>query len=225
LLDLFCGAGGSAVGYHRAGFDVVGVDIESQPHYPFEFIQGDALEALERLQSGPWCGWAPSDFDAVHASPPCQDHSVSTVQHASHATGWMLDATLDLLKASGLPWVCENVVGKSVKMDGWWAMFCGTAFGLNSQRHRRIGSSVMLMPPSCRHRDFPYPLSVVGDNEQGRTFRKWRADLGRTPNIEDKKLALGIDWMNRKELSQAIPPAFTEFVGRQLLAHLQATRV
>jgi DNA (cytosine-5)-methyltransferase 1 len=193
------------MGYHRAGFEVVGVDIEPQPHYPFEFHQGDAMT------------WPLEGFDAIHASPPCQDHSVSIAMWKAHGTGWMLPETLERLKGGSVPWVVENVVGLGVKMDGWWATFCGTAFGLNSRRHRRFGSSMMLLPPPCRHVDFPLALGCMGHSEQGGVFRKWRELAGRTPRHADRQMAMGIDWMTRDEMAQAIPPAYTEFIGTQLL--------
>ncbi len=110
LLDLFCCAGGSAVGYHRAGFDVVGVDIEPQPRYPFEFVQQDALEALRATRD-----WRAAGFHAIHASPPCQDHMKTP--HPKHGTGWLLDATRQALKQTGLPWVIENVDGAEMRAD------------------------------------------------------------------------------------------------------------
>jgi DNA (cytosine-5)-methyltransferase 1 len=191
------------MGYSRAGFDVVGVDLSPQPNYPFEFHQADAIT------------YPLDGFDAIHASPPCQDHSVSTTK--DHGTGWMLEATIARLRERRLPWVCENVVGQSVQMDGWWATFCGTAFGLNLRRHRRFGASILLLPPPCRHAEFPLSLTVAGHSEQGHVFRKWREALGRTPLMEDRQAAMGIDWMNRDEMSQSIPPAFTEFIGAQLI--------
>src|SRR5215475_9362589 len=116
LLDLFCGAGGVAMGYHRAGFEVVGVDIKPQKHYPFEFHQGDAMT------------YPLDGFDVVHASPPCHDHSAASP--GPDGTGWMLAATVDRLAASGLPLIVENVVGPDVVMAGWWFTLCGSSFGL-----------------------------------------------------------------------------------------------
>jgi len=208
LLDLFAGAGGAAMGYHRAGFDVVGVDINPQPHYPFEFHQADALEF-------------PLDgYDAIHASPPCQDHSALAVMHPTRGTGWMLDATIKRLRDCGRPWVVENVVGPTVRMDGWWFVLCGSQFGLEVRRHRRFGSNFLMLPNGCRHDLQPLPVDVTGHSEQGRVYRARKA-LGLPPvGIVEKREAMGIDWMNRDELAQAIPPAYTQWIGEQLIDHL-----
>jgi DNA (cytosine-5)-methyltransferase 1 len=140
LLDLFCGAGGAAMGYHRAGFDVVGVDINPQPRYPFEFHQADAM-------TFPLDG-----FDAIHASPPCQLYA--------NVTAWrgvptdhpdLIDATRQRLIASGVPWVIENVPEAPVRPD---FLLCGSQFGLNVKRHRAFETSPRLycLLPPCRHR-------------------------------------------------------------------------
>lgn len=204
LLDLFCGAGGCAAGYHRAGFDVVGVDIEPQPHYPYEFHQADAL-------TYPLAG-----FDVIHASPPCQAYSqaAQTQRNAGKEYPDLLAPTREKLIAAGLPWVIENVPGAPMRAD---YKFCGCQFGLDLRRERWFEVSwpvaYSLMPP-CNH---PYPVvSVVGHGAPA-----WvRERLGYNPTIADYRAAMGIDWMNRNELSQAIPPAYTEYIGAQLLDHL-----
>lgn len=141
LLDLFCGAGGAAAGYHRAGFDVVGVDIRPQPRYPFEFHQADAMTC-------------PLDgFDAIHASPPCQ--------HYANVTAWrgapgdhpdLIGPTRQRLIDSGLPWVIENVPEAPIRRD---LLLCGSQFGLKVRRHRAFETSPRLfaLVPPCRHRD------------------------------------------------------------------------
>jgi DNA (cytosine-5)-methyltransferase 1 len=205
LLDLFCGAGGAAVGYHRAGFDVVGVDIKPQPRYPSEFVEADAL-------TFPLDG-----FDAVHASPPCQDHSTLSSRSGKHGTGWMLTATLDGLRASGLPWVVENV--ETAAMPGSLVL-CGTEFGLRSgdrwlRRHRRFLASFPLWGAggcSCRKARIG---GVYGTGGGGPMTRGFKFDRARAAE------ALGIDWMTLAELSQAIPPAYTEHIGGFLLDHLR----
>lgn len=197
------------MGYHRAGYKVVGVDIEPQPHYPFEFHQMDAMDVLEDMVT---TQTAHGNFDLIHASPPCQDHSaLSALQEEEHDTGWMLPKTIELVKAIGLPWVVENVVGPSVVMDGWWFTLCGSMFGLNVRRHRRFGSSSMVITGGCRHDLQPDPIDVTGVGGPGGRHRK-------PQNLAHAREVMGIDWMTRKELSQAIPPAYTEYIGSVLLA-------
>jgi DNA (cytosine-5)-methyltransferase 1 len=205
LLDLFCGEGGAAYGYALAGFDVAGVDIKPQPRYPFEFHQADATT------------WPLDGYDAVHASPPCQDHS-STKSFAGprHGTGWMLPATIERLAVSGLLYVVENVEGAD--MPGSLTL-CGSEFGLGAEgrtlkRHRRFVSNVFLMGAggcTCSGR----PIGgVYGHGAQrGRGY-----GYAKTAAAE----AMGMPWATRDGLSQAIPPAYTRFIGDQLMAHLQA---
>lgn len=216
LLDLFCGAGGSAVGYHRAGFDVVGVDIEPQPHYPFEFIRADALDTLRywMVREPDWA----NGFDAIHASPPCQAFSVAAQsrRNAGHEYPDLLGPTRELLEATGLPWVIENVPGAPMRID---FKLCGCMFGLELRRERWFETSWQgfALRPACTHFG-PVP-SVTGHGTPS-----WvRKQLGYNPTIAHYRAAMGIDWMNRDELSQAIPPAYTEFIGAQLLAYVNAT--
>lgn len=220
LLDLFCGAGGCAVGYHRAGFDVVGVDIKPQPRYPFEFIQADALEYILEL-----AGYANGLYDAIHASPPCQAYtSLSSMKHVqanNHKD--LIPATRALLVKSGLPYVIENVPGAPLRNP---MMLCGTMFdGLGVKRHRLFESNVSLVSTKrcdhSRHRNPP----------RFKTFRHGVWYLSRfcpayghgggkgASGVADWGPAMGIDWMpSRRQIAQAIPPAYTEFIGRQLLA-------
>jgi DNA (cytosine-5)-methyltransferase 1 len=208
LLDLFCGAGGAAMGYHWAGFDVVGVDIVPQPHYPFEFHQDDAM-------TFPLGG-----FDAIHASPPCQDHCSMAALAGRHDTGWMLGATIDRLRPLTVPWVVENVVGPTVTMDGWWFVLCGSSFGLDVRRHRRFGSNLLMLAPGCRH-DSQTPRFRSLDYHQTRRQRlasvvTVHGHLNYAGEAEIRNKAMGIDWMTVPELSQAIPPAYTEWIGQHL---------
>jgi DNA (cytosine-5)-methyltransferase 1 len=207
LLDLFCGAGGAGMGYHRAGFDVVGVDIHPQPRYPFAFVQADAM--TYRLDG----------FDAVHASPPCQDHSVLSRNYGApeHGTGWLLAATLERLRAQPAPWVIENVVGAALPSA---FILCGASFGLGASgldlnRHRQFETSFAMLAPPCQHR----PGLTIG--VYGNGTNSWhRRKLGRNLRVAEMREAMGIEWMRREELSQAIPPAYTEFIGEQLLSFL-----
>lgn len=218
LLDLFCGAGGAAVGYHRAGFDVVGVDVKPQPNYPFEFEQGDALQVLRLLINGLYG----ETFDAIHASPPCQAYTRAgalRMQKLDHPD--LVGSTRDLLLRTGLPYVIENVPGAPLVKP---AQFCGTSFGLGGpdwdlQRHRLFEASFELWGTGCNHTR--PAISVVGHGATKAT----RTRLGRNPSIAEKRAAMGIDWMNCDELSEAIPPLYTLFVGAQLLEHLDAIEV
>lgn len=219
LLDLFCGAGGCSVGYHRAGFDIVGVDNRPMPRYPFEFHQADALEFVAAHGH---------EFDAIHASPPCQAFSrAKNIQNARGDAPDLIAATRAALEATGKPWVIENVIGAPLIFP---IMLCGTQFGLRLRRHRLFESSFMMLSPSnpCRHREGD--LTIFGNavelcrsgavvykpgDGSNRKRRRTSVDRGRE--------AMGIDWMNRSELSQAIPPAYTEFIGRQLIDQLDGT--
>lgn len=224
LLDLFCGAGGAAMGYHRAGFDVVGVDIKPQPHYPFEFVQADALEYVETAISYArkqfnWRDGALLGFDVIHASPPCQAYTragaLRTVR-IDHPD--LIGPTRELLKATGLPYVIENVPGSPLYGA---VQLCGTSFGLGwsdweLQRHRWFEATFPLRPTGCFH-SLP-AISVVGHGATKAT----RERLGRNPKIAEKRAAMGIDWMNRDELSEAIPPIYTEYVGNWMMEEVRS---
>jgi DNA (cytosine-5)-methyltransferase 1 len=210
LLDLFCGAGGAAMGYHRAGFEVVGVDIDPQPRYPFTFIRGDALALLPEL--------APR-FDVIHASPPCQRWTVGGRIHDSQ---WqhpdLIRPVRDLLRRAGKPWVIENVVGAPLLRA---VRLCGTMFGLRVFRHRLFESNVLLLAP-----DHPRHDGSTGAADGYSTLARGRGGYicvaGHNFIREQGAAAMGINWMtSRHELTQAIPPAYTEFVGRQLINVLQ----
>ena len=205
LLDLFCGAGGAAVGYHRAGFEVVGVDIAPQKHYPFAFHQADAL-------TFPLDG-----FDVIHASPPCQAYS--NARHRGKNYPDLLPAMRERLLAQRAPWVIENVVGAPMWQG---VMLCGSMFGLQVIRHRLFDSSEWLYPPcGCDHRGEFY--SVIGHSSfpshQGYGMRDTCVSAAVA------RRAMGIDWMPHTALSQAIPPAYTQWIGLQLLAALDAGKV
>jgi DNA (cytosine-5)-methyltransferase 1 len=213
LLDLFCGAGGAAVGYHRAGFDVVGVDIAPQPHYPFEFHQADALVYLD-----PEIGIELGDglFDAVHASPPCQAYIRSGVVAKDGRHPDLLGVTRALLDEMGLPYVIENVPGAPMRAD---VLLCGSMFGLEVRRHRWFESS-MNLPPWTLTCDHSKPVAGVYGNAHG-AAGAWPGML--PSDLETWQRAMGIDWMTTAELAHAIPPAYTEHVGGQLLAALAVT--
>lgn len=208
LLDLFCGAGGAGEGYRRAGFDVTGVDIKPMPNNPHRFIQADALEYVAKHGH---------EYDAIHASPPCQGYS--RMRHLPWLKGreypLLIDPVRDVLNDTGRPWVIENVADAPL-LNG--VVLCGTMFGLKVYRHRKFESNVMILaPPHMRHREVIGSGRLLNDraqpNENG-----WVTHLGKSP--EASAAAMGIDWMNGNEIAQAIPPAFTEYIGRQLLAYV-----
>jgi len=195
------------MGYHRAGFDVLGVDLHPQPRYPFAFVQADALDYLAAHGQ---------DFDAIHASPPCQAYSVAAQSERNSGKHYpdLLAVTRTALESNGVPWVIENVPGAPMRSD---FVLCGCRVGLALRRVRLFETSwngFDLMAP-CHHTG-PV-VSVVGHGTP-----TWvREQLGFNPTIADYRAAMGIDWMNRNELSQAIPPAYTEYIGRQLIAALE----
>lgn len=197
LLDLFCGAGGAAMGYYRAGFDVVGVDLHPQPRYPFEFYQADAL-------TFPLDG-----FDAIHASPPCQGYcSLNTINKREYPL--LLAPMRARLAAAGVPWVMENVKGAPMP---FYVELCGRQFGLNVFRHRIFETSHLVMSPGkCSH------VGLRSVKSGGSVMAVYRKQPGTLIQWRD---AMGVDWMNKDELAEAIPPAYTEWVGRQLLEALR----
>lgn len=213
LLDLFCGAGGAAMGYHQAGFDVIGVDIEPQPRYPFRFVKGDALDVL--------AGWdllRPRPT-AVHASPPCQDYSAGTLPQRRAGKQYvdLLEVTRRALLRVSIPWVIENVPGAPMRAD---YRICGCMFdlpGLRRERWFETSWSAYDLRSPCWHVG-----SAVTVSGHGATSRSRARIQGERQTIADWHRAMGIDWMTRDELSQAIPPAYTRFIGEQLLAHLGA---
>jgi DNA (cytosine-5)-methyltransferase 1 len=211
LLDLYCGAGVCSVGYHRAGFDVVGVDIVDQPNYPFDFIRQDALAFLHEHLSP---HWRITDIDAIHASPPCQAFTTAQVIHGREHED-LLTPTRALLEQTGLPWVIENVPGAPMRKD---LVLCGSMFALSSgkqglQRHRWFEFSDPLIAPAlvspCNHKR--QTVSVFGHG--GHNYN----------GIQTWREAMGIDWMTRDELAQAIPPAYCELVGAALMRHLSTS--
>lgn len=210
-MDLFCCAGGAGEGYRRAGFDVTGVDISPQKNNPHRFILGDALEYVSAHSH---------EYDAIHASPPCQAYSMAAQSERNKGKVYpdLLAATRIALEITGKPWVIENVPGAPMRPD---FKLCGCQFAMDLRRERWFETSWngMALLPSCHH---PYPVvSVVG-----RGTPSWvREKLGFNPTIHDYRAAMGIDWMNRGELSQAIPPAYTEYIGRHLLKQIEPEKV
>lgn len=203
LLDLFCCAGGAGMGYHRAGFDVVGVDIAPQRHYPFAFHRRDAVEFL-RIHG--------KRFDAIHASPPCQAFTnAQRIQGNDHPD--LIEPTRELLLELGKPYVIENVVGAPL-LDP--VLLCGSMFdGLQTYRHRLFESNFDIQVPE-------HPAHVARLTKMGRTpiEGEFMHVVGNFSGVKKARAAMGIDWMVRDELREAIPPAYTEFIGRQMLAQI-----
>jgi hypothetical protein len=199
ILDLYCKAGGAAVGYARAGFDVVGLDMEDQPRYPFPFVRGDALRPPFDLRQ----------FAAVHASPPCQAYSRSTAWRGDRSRHPdLLAATRRLLERSGRPYVIENVQDARYLMR-FPVLLCGSMFGLRVQRHRYFECPALplLLVPDCRHRADDYSHDHGGKQPES-VYRD----------------AMGCGWMTCHEARQAIPPAFTEYLGAHLMRVVLARR-
>lgn len=206
LLDLFCGAGGASVGYYRAGFEVVGMDIKTQRHYPFAFIQADALNLSIDLEK----------FDAIHASPPCQAYSAATPRQAKSHHPDLIPHVRNLLENSRKAYVIENVVGSPLK----GIILCGTMFGLKDEseniwlrRHRVFESSILLMSFGgcfCDRVNTAYVTGHMGKLNRHKTH-------GIKSGTENARKLMGIDWMTNAEIVESIPPSFTEFIGKQLL--------
>ena len=209
LLDLYCGAGGAAVGYHRAGFDVIGVDIEPQPHYPYEFVQADALDFLHEVN----LLW----IDAIHASPPCQGETSLKALWRDREHPRLLIPTIEHLTRLGVPWVVENVDNADGPPGTFKMRLCGSSFGLKVRRHRWFWSNLMLLAPDCNHRHQGTPLGVYGHGAGGQMTRGVKA----TRN--NGWQAMGIEHRSTSwnDLVNAIPPAYTEHIGQQLLQHLE----
>jgi len=212
LLDLFCGAGGAAVGYHRAGFDeIVGVDIDWQPHYPFEFVQADALSGLveDMLRKGQW--------DLVHASPPCQ--AWTAYRRRGHSVGdsypELVNEIRGQINRANRPYVIENVYGAPLRAP---IQLCGSSFGLDVRRHRLFEASWMMLAPPCDHswQTPRFPQATNRKNLRSTVeIGVWRIPL------ETQKRAMGVDWpIELRELSEAIPPAYTEWIGSRFLEQM-----
>jgi DNA (cytosine-5)-methyltransferase 1 len=215
-LDLFCGAGGAAMGLYRAGYDLVGIDNRPQPRYPFRFIQGDALRPPVRLE----------DFDLIWASPPCQGYSRLRHLPWLREKRWpkLIAPMREALRSSGVDWVIENV--EDAPLDG--ITLCGQMFGLPTYRHRKFECSRLLMEPGHpRHRHVVGRGRMVNDRRKRINKSSGGGQFGKNEQVitvasgqfkkREGERALGIDWMRVPELAQAIPPAYSEFIGRQLL--------
>ncbi len=206
-LDLFCKAGGASSGLVRAGFVVTGVDLEEQPNYPFSFIRADVVTlATNMLQ----------EFDLVWASPPCQGFTAYK-RRKNHVRprANLIPAVREMLKASGVPYIIENVPGAPLEQP---TMLCGSMFGLDVRRHRMFETSFPVTPPKCRHHEQTPRFPPATNRKNLRSTVEvgvWRIPL------DVQQRAMGIDWMTREELSEAIPPAYSEFLARAFLTSRQ----
>lgn len=203
-LDLFCCAGGASMGYHRAGFDVVGVDINPQPHYPFEFHRADAL-------TFPLDG-----FDFIAASPPCQAYTLcQRIRDNDHPD--LIEPIRARLIVAGAPYAIENVPGAPLIKP---IELCGGMFpGLRVYRHRLFECSFSVEQPM--HQPHVAKLTKMGRKVAPGTFMHV---VGNFTGAALAREAMGIEWMTRDELREAIPPAFTEYVGRAAIEYLSAMR-
>lgn len=207
------------MGFHRAGFEVVGVDIKPQPHYPFEFHQEDALTLLERLLSF----GTVDEFVGVHASPPCQ-FATAYKRRPGHVaeSANLIPPTRELLEASGLPWVIENVE----QARPWLrspVTLCGSSFGLDVRQHRLFETNWPLMGIACAHglqRSNPHRIRAPYVPPEDAIVPVYGGGQVGFP-IDRQRAAMGIAWMNSDEIKEAIPPAYTEYIGHQLLAHIR----
>jgi DNA (cytosine-5)-methyltransferase 1 len=198
-LDLFCGAGGAGMGLHRAGFEMTGVDISPQPNYPFKFIHGDAMD--QDL----------SGYDFIWASPPCQRYSgmSSCRKNLKEKYPDLISPVREMLLAWGGPWIIENVIGSPLRDP---VVLCGSMFGLKTYRHRQFESNLSLTVP-------PHPPHTVPSSKAGH----WKPGTfvsvaGHCAPMKLCREAMGIDWTNQRELALAIPPAYSEYLGRQVMA-------
>jgi DNA (cytosine-5)-methyltransferase 1 len=206
-LDLFCGAGGASMGLHRAGFDVVGVDINPQPRYPFAFVQGDALAPSFDLDG----------FELIWASPPCQAFSAYRRRRNHVAACENLIPAARQMLALAARTVIENVPGSPLRSP---IELCGSMFGLNVRRHRWFETSWPILTPPCDHasQQGDYPAATNRLSRKTVEVGAWRIPL------ETQQQAMAIDWMRLTELSQAIPPAYSEFIGRAALRYIEQGR-
>jgi DNA (cytosine-5)-methyltransferase 1 len=207
LLDTFCKAGGTSMGYYKAGFEVIGVDIEPQKRYPFEFHQGDALEFIRKYGS---------DFDVIAGSPPCQDYTpLKALTGKTYPR--LIKATREAIKEIGKPYIIENVAGAKFQLDNP-IMLCGTMFELRVIRHRyfECNPAIWWPPNQCQH---------VGKASGNKNYKGKSRSLddyeyltitGHDFRVKDARIAMDIDWMIGDELREAIPPAYTEWLGNEM---------
>lgn len=221
LLDLFCGAGGCSVGYYRAGFEVDGVDIKPQWNYPYRFVCRDVIETLDD-----WADVGLLDhYDAIHASPPCQSYlnlgGVNRAQGREYEHVDLIAAVRERLRRIGKPYVIENVEDAKDKLVDP-VRLCGSSFGLPIRRHRLFESYTPLVAPPCNHGWQKVKQYWTGWRPNGETVKSSVVQVyGNAGGREEWPDALGIHWMTPREMCEAVPPAYTEFLGRQLIRYVE----
>lgn len=204
LLDLYCCQGGAGYGYAHAGFEVVGVDLEPQPRYPLAFIQADAIDYLEKYGH---------EYDAIHASPPCQAHSAcQRIMSNDHPD--LIWATRQAILKTGLPYVIENVEGARDQLIHPVEL-CGAMFGLRTYRHRLFETNWPLTVPL-------HPQHTVRQTKMGRAVKpgEFMHVVGNFSGVDQAREIMGMPWASRDGLREAIPPAYTSFIGAQLMGVL-----
>lgn len=204
VLDLFCCQGGAAMGYHRAGFDMTGIDLAPQPRYPFRFIQADAIDYVREHGA---------EFDFIHASPPCQRYSrAQKIQHRDHPD--LIAPTRTALEATGRPWVIENVEEAHRELRDPVTL-CAAAFGMRTYRHRlfETGGTFTFTPP--QHPAHWAPLTKMGRPRVAGHFAHY---VGNFSGVQEARTDMGVSWMNRDGIRECIPPAYTQHIATALLA-------
>jgi DNA (cytosine-5)-methyltransferase 1 len=203
VLDLFCGAGGASMGYHKAGFEVTGVDLKHGKRYPFQYLRWDVMQmSVEELRQ----------YDFIHASPPCQTYSITRNLRIAQGKQTnkldLIEPVREMLIASGKPYVIENVMGAPLRNA---ITVCGSAFGLKVRRHRLFESNLSFIGTQCDHKTQGRPVGIYG------SMKDEIPGGGRTAHsMDEAKAAMGIDWMIWSELVEAIPPAYTHYLGKQI---------
>ncbi len=191
------------MGYHKAGFEVTGVDLKHGKRYPFQYLRWDVMQmSVEELRQ----------YDFIHASPPCQTYSITRNLRIAQGKQTnkldLIEPVREMLIASGKPYVIENVMGAPLRNA---ITVCGSAFGLKVRRHRLFESNLSLIGTQCDHRTQGRPVGIYG------SMKDEIPGGGRTAHsMDEAKAAMGIDWMIWSELVEAIPPAYTHYLGKQI---------
>jgi len=210
LLDLYCCGGGAGYGYEQAGFAVTGIDIEAHPNHRGVFIQSDAIEYLKAHYH---------EYDAIHASPPCQAYSQASAQFRSRGKEYatLIEATRDALIETKLPYIIENVPGSPLINP---IQLCGAMFGMRTYRHRLFESNIPLEEP-------PHPKHISKNTPMGRKPKQGEfiQYVGHFSGVGEVKEMTGLHWLNQNELAQSIPPQYTRYIGIQLIKYLNSVNL